>query len=131
MLSLIGVSIHTSSDVPVNVNFMPMFLFCLQLSGSVAVTKSVSFYNGFTKSMWKICNPPLHCHYLYNCAGFLNKDSLMYVWDQYTIGLDVAGYHMHFLTAFTATLLIILKDEILNCQIVCIKYMIVCICLWV
>lgn len=40
----------------------------------------------------------------------------MYVWDQYVIGLDVAGYHMHFLPAFTATLFILLKDDIMRCK---------------
>ena len=49
-------------------------------------------------------------------AGFLNRDVLMYVWDQYVIGLDVAGYHMHFLPAFTATLFILLKDDIMACK---------------
>ncbi|XP_067933396.1 uncharacterized protein [Watersipora subatra] len=49
-------------------------------------------------------------------VGFLNKDSLMYVWDQYVIGLDVAGYHLHFLSAFTATLLLLIHDDILNCH---------------
>ena len=49
-------------------------------------------------------------------AGFLNRDVLMYVWDQYVIGLDVAGYHMHFLPAFTATVFILLKDDIMACK---------------
>ena len=44
----------------------------------------------------------------------------MYVWDQYVIGLDVAGYHMHFLPAFTSVLFILLKDDIATCQNVCI-----------
>lgn len=43
----------------------------------------------------------------------------MYVWDQYVIGLDVAGYHMHFLPAFTATLFILLREDILKCRNVC------------
>jgi len=49
-------------------------------------------------------------------SGFLNKDTLMYIWDQYIIGLDVAGYHMFLLPAFTATLFILLADDILRCE---------------
>lgn len=42
----------------------------------------------------------------------------MFVWDQYIIGLDVAGYHMDFLPAFTATLLLLLGESIMKCKTV-------------
>ena len=49
-------------------------------------------------------------------AGFLNQELLLFIWDQYLIGLDVAGYHSHLLSAFTATLLILLRDKIFQCN---------------
>ncbi|XP_074640694.1 uncharacterized protein LOC141898601 isoform X2 [Tubulanus polymorphus] len=44
--------------------------------------------------------------------GYLNIDTILYVWDQYMIGLDSPGYHDELLPALTAVFLMLLSDKL-------------------
>ncbi|XP_013383272.1 uncharacterized protein LOC106153737 [Lingula anatina] len=49
-------------------------------------------------------------------VGFLNIDTVLYIWDQYIIGLDVPGYHTECLPVFTVVYLMLLKDQLMRCD---------------
>ncbi|XP_077995375.1 uncharacterized protein LOC144448905 isoform X2 [Glandiceps talaboti] len=48
-------------------------------------------------------------------VGYLQLDTVMYVWDQYIIGLDVPEYDI--IPVFTVVTLMLLRDHILECDI--------------
>jgi hypothetical protein len=37
----------------------------------------------------------------------------MFVWDQYTIGADVPGYHLEIMSVMTAIVLMIIRDQLM------------------
>jgi len=43
-------------------------------------------------------------------------DVLLYVWDQYMIGLDAPGFGVEWLAIVTAIILGLLKDKFKECQ---------------
>ncbi|XP_067670758.1 uncharacterized protein [Haliotis asinina] len=45
-------------------------------------------------------------------VGYLKMDALLYVWDQYVIGLDAAGFDTEWLSVVTATLLGLMADKL-------------------
>ena len=45
-------------------------------------------------------------------AGYLKMDTLLYVWDQYIIGLDVPGFGTEWLAVVCATMLGLLQDKL-------------------
>ncbi|XP_053375032.1 uncharacterized protein LOC123533928 isoform X2 [Mercenaria mercenaria] len=49
-------------------------------------------------------------------VGYLRMDTLLYVWDQYMIGLDSPGYNVEWLAIVTAIILGLLKDKFKECQ---------------
>ena len=51
--------------------------------------------------------------------GYLRMDTLLYVWDQYMIGLDTPGFNVELLAVVTAIILGLLKDKFKECQSVC------------
>lgn len=51
-------------------------------------------------------------------TGYLNFDTLLYVWDQYIIGLDVAGFGAEWLSAVIAIVLGLQHDKLKGCQTV-------------
>lgn len=54
-------------------------------------------------------------------SGYLNMDSLLFVWDQYVISCDVPEYHDTLLPIVCAVILMILRDQIMACRSVRIK----------
>jgi hypothetical protein len=46
-------------------------------------------------------------------AGYLDLNPLMYVWDQYMITIDVAGFHDEMIPVFVSIILMILRDQIM------------------
>ncbi|CAF0957674.1 unnamed protein product [Brachionus calyciflorus] len=59
----------------------------------------------------KLCCTPMIKNLFSN---FLNLHALMFVWDQYTIGSDVAGYHEELIPTITAIILMILRDQLMS-----------------
>jgi len=49
-------------------------------------------------------------------VGYLNFDTLLYVWDQYIIGLDVAGFSAEWLSAVIAIVLGLQYEKLKGCQ---------------
>ena len=49
-------------------------------------------------------------------TGYLRMDVLLYVWDQYMIGLDAPGFGVEWLAIVTAIILGLLKDKFKECQ---------------
>ncbi|ESP02547.1 hypothetical protein LOTGIDRAFT_171946 [Lottia gigantea] len=49
-------------------------------------------------------------------VGYLKMDVLLYVWDQYIIGLDIPGFGTEWLAVVTATLLGLLQEYLKNCN---------------
>lgn len=47
-------------------------------------------------------------------AGYLNLNTLMFVFDQYVISADVAGYHEELIPIITAIILMILRDQLMS-----------------
>jgi hypothetical protein len=43
--------------------------------------------------------------------GYLKMDTLLYVWDQYIIGLDVPGFAPEWLAVVAATMLGLMQDK--------------------
>ncbi|GFS25981.1 hypothetical protein ElyMa_001702300 [Elysia marginata] len=48
--------------------------------------------------------------------GFLNFETLLYVWDQYVIGLDVPSFSTEWLAVVMATLIGLLHDKLKSCK---------------
>lgn len=46
-------------------------------------------------------------------AGYLNLDTLMFVWDQYAIGSDVNDYDFDIVPVICATILMILREPLI------------------
>lgn len=71
----------------------------------------------------KVCCTPMIKNIFSN---YLNMDALMFVWDQYTIGSDVAGYHEELIPIIAAIILLLLRDQLMSVNTVeafdeCIK----------
>ncbi|KAL4224027.1 hypothetical protein ACF0H5_017484 [Mactra antiquata] len=49
-------------------------------------------------------------------VGYLRMDSLLYVWDQYMIGIDTPGFNVELLAIVTAIILGLLKDKLKEAQ---------------
>ncbi|XP_060558814.1 uncharacterized protein LOC132719086 [Ruditapes philippinarum] len=49
-------------------------------------------------------------------VGYLRMDTLLFVWDQYMIGLDSPGFNVELLAIITAIILGLLKDKFKECQ---------------
>ncbi|XP_052802733.1 uncharacterized protein LOC128232959 isoform X2 [Mya arenaria] len=49
-------------------------------------------------------------------VGYLRLDTLLYVWDQYMIGLDTPGFNVEWLAIVTAIILGLLKDRFKECS---------------
>src|SRR6218665_2936720 len=45
-------------------------------------------------------------------VGHVNKEGLLYIWDQYVIGLDSPGFIDDYLPAVSAVLLMLLSDRL-------------------
>ncbi|ELU01451.1 hypothetical protein CAPTEDRAFT_186844 [Capitella teleta] len=45
-------------------------------------------------------------------VGYVNMDVLLYIWDQYIIGLDAPGFHDEFLPAVLAIYLMLVKENL-------------------
>ena len=50
--------------------------------------------------------------------GFLNLQTLSFVWDQLIISSDVTGYHEEFIPIITAVILMILRDQLMSTKTV-------------
>ncbi|KAH3885194.1 uncharacterized protein LOC127839191 [Dreissena polymorpha] len=48
-------------------------------------------------------------------VGYLRMETLLYVWDQYMIGLDTPGFNVEWLAIVTAIILGLLKDKFKEC----------------
>ncbi|XP_041349951.1 LOW QUALITY PROTEIN: uncharacterized protein LOC121369143 [Gigantopelta aegis] len=49
-------------------------------------------------------------------VGYLKSETLLFVWDQYVIGLDVAGFSNEWLAVITATIFGLLADKLQDAQ---------------
>ena len=58
------------------------------------------------------CDAQLAQIHLQMLAGYLKKDTMLYVWDQYVIGLDVPGFGTEWLAVVCATMLGLLQDKL-------------------
>jgi hypothetical protein len=56
-------------------------------------------------------------------TGYLRMDTLLFVWDQYMIGLDSPGFNVELLAIITAIILGLLKDKFKECQTVSYIYL--------
>ncbi|RNA36639.1 hypothetical protein BpHYR1_016077 [Brachionus plicatilis] len=56
------------------------------------------------------CNPLIKSLF----SSYLNLHALMFVWDQYTIGSDVVGFHEEFIPIITAIILMLLRDQLMS-----------------
>ena len=63
-------------------------------------------------------------------AGYLKMDTLLYVWDQYVIGLDVPGFGTEWLAAVCATMLGLLQDKLMEAKSVSLANRAVHYCLY-
>lgn len=52
----------------------------------------------------------------YGFPGFCSMDVVLFIWDQYMISMDVAGFHEDYLPAVMAVFLTLLKDAIVKCK---------------
>jgi hypothetical protein len=59
-------------------------------------------------SLHSICSPMLRNVF----SGYLSIHPLMFVWDQYVISADVAGYHEELLPIICAIIFMVLRDQI-------------------
>lgn len=51
-------------------------------------------------------------------SGYLNLNTLMFVWDQYVISSDVVGYHEELIPIMTCIILMILRDQLMSTKTV-------------
>lgn len=54
--------------------------------------------------------------------GYLKFDTLLYVWDQYILGLNVPGFSAEWLAVVIATVLGLEHDKLKECQSVGLLY---------
>lgn len=45
-------------------------------------------------------------------SGYVNMEVLLYIWDQYIIGLDAPGFHDEYLPAIAAIYLMLVKEKL-------------------
>ena len=51
--------------------------------------------------------------FIFKILGYLNLQTLSFVWDQLVISSDVIGYHDEFIPIITAVILMILRDQLM------------------
>lgn len=50
------------------------------------------------------------------CPGYVSMPVVLFIWDQYIIGLDVQGFGEDYLAAVVAIFFILLKEKIRGCN---------------
>lgn len=75
------------------------------------ITTEVGSYAAFKDGLTILIRPLIRAMFV----GYLKMDTLLYVWDQYIIGLDTPGFNTEWLADVTAITLGLLKDKFKEC----------------
>lgn len=62
----------------------------------------------------------LHLLRMFIFAGYLSLDVVCYIWDQYIVSLKLPSFHC--IATFSAAMLMLLREDILTCQNVRLKF---------